>query len=647
MEWCDDNYTAFDFETSGKRPEYALQPWRIPSGDAWATSLVWVTRKQGVKKPAIFGGLNPTKAVMREMLVQALDEKRTLLGWNTVFDIAILIAYGLEDLVMKARWLDGMLIWRHLDVEPEYEVASHQKKSFGLKAAVAEFLPQHAGYEAEIDFHDPSPKAREALHFYNIQDNLFTWRITKHLWGHLTSEQQRCALIEAQSLPLIASANVRGMPVDTLAARELSAHLSNVAAEQLVKLAPHGVTEKVVRSPLQLSKLLFDQWGLPVLKENKSKTKRDANGQLAVSRSTDKEVLHELSFMDDRAKELKLYREALNNKAKFAEGLLASVAYNGDGRTYPLAIVFGTYSGRLTYSSNQRVRGVNPKNGRERWETRQTGFPLHQMKKGLKFRSTSVSPPGYTLMEFDASGQEFRWMAIASGDPVMLNLCAPGEDPHAYMGSRISHQDYDLLRQLLKAGDNPSKEIRQLGKIGNLSLQYRTSAKKLRTVARVQYGMDMQLSEAQHIHAVYPQSYQRVPEYWKQQIYDTKLKGYVETFAGRRVSVVGNWDGPFGWSMGSTSINYRIQGTGADQKYLALAVLKSYLVEIGAYFAWDLHDGIYLYVPNAMVERAAVEIKRRLDNLPYQRAWGFTPPIELPWDCKVGASWGHLKEFKV
>lgn len=98
--------------------------------------------------------------------------------------------------------------------------------------------------------------------------------------------------------------------------------------------------------------------------------------------------------------------------------------------------------------------------------------------------------------------------------------------------------------------------------------------------------------------------------------------------------------------MGSTAINYRIQGTGADQKYLALMVLKPILVEIGAYFAWDLHDGIYLYVPDDRLESAAVRIRMVLDNLPYQRAWGFTPPVPMPWDCKLGPSWGALKEWK-
>jgi DNA polymerase I-like protein with 3'-5' exonuclease and polymerase domains len=194
-------------------------------------------------------------------------------------------------------------------------------------------------------------------------------------------------------------------------------------------------------------------------------------------------------------------------------------------------------------------------------------------------------------------------------------------------------------------GDKEAKALRQLGKVANLSLQYRTSANKLRVVARVKHLIDMSPTQAYHIHRAYQQAYPGVPAYWSYQISLVRSVGYAETFAGRRVKVVGGWEGSMAWSMGSTAINYRIQGTGADQKYLALAVLKPYLVSIGAMFAWDLHDGIYFYVPDDRVREAVPKIRSMLDNLPYEKAWGLKPPIPLPWDCKVGHSWGELKEW--
>lgn len=183
------------------------------------------------------------------------------------------------------------------------------------------------------------------------------------------------------------------------------------------------------------------------------------------------------------------------------------------------------------------------------------------------------------------------------------------------------------------------------GRIVHNSLQYRTSARKLRVKARVDYEIPMELPEAQRIHKTYQRTYPGVPVYWDKQIAIVKSCGFVETFGGTRVQVRGDWNGKWGWSMGSTAINTRIQGTGADQKYLALAVLQPYLAEIGARFYFELHDGLFFLIPNDILASAVDKIKHMLDNLPYQQAWGFTPPIPLPWDCKFGKRWGYLKEW--
>ena len=295
-------------------------------------------------------------------------------------------------------------------------------------------------------------------------------------------------------------------------------------------------------------------------------------------------------------------------------------------------------------------RKTEPKTPKPPAEPRefQIGFALHQMKSGPEFREIVVSPPGMTIVEFDAAGQEFRWMAIASGDQTMLHVCRPGEDAHSFMASRMSPGwDYrDLIAVNANKDDPRYKEaylVRKGGKVGNLSLQYRTSPQTYYIRARVDYGMPITMAEAENGHFVYHKTYSGVRGYWKTQIAATKQLGYVETFAGRRVQVQGDWS-RYGWQMGSTAINYRIQGTGADQKYLALSVLSPYVTDIGAYFMFDLHDGLYFVVPDAKAMEFCARGKALLDNLPYREAWGFTPPIPMPWDCKAGKSWGSLKE---
>jgi len=631
--WNDSNYFAFDFETSGILSEYALQPWRVVQGKMWATSLayLWYENGKAVQGGQSFNGQSPWPAI-KAMLDHAIEHKLTGVGWNTAFDVSILIAYGFREEVMRLNWLDGMLLWKHLTVTPEYDTERTKRRSYGLKQAVRELLPMYAGYEEDVDFHATDPDSLKKLHTYNQRDTLLTYILTRMFYNDLSEEPQRlqAALVEAKCIPLIADANLRGIRVDTDALQRLDTALVNEADAALTELAPHGVTEEVVRSPTKLAALLFEQWGLEPIKQNVGKK----SGK--VSLSTDKEVLHELALFDSRAKTLRQYREALGNKTKFADAPAVSVEYNGDGCTHPLAMPFATYTGRMTYSSKQ---------GRNKDE-RPIGFALHQEKREARFRDILVPPEGHVLMEFDAAGQEYRWMAIASGDEAMLAMCLPGEDPHGYMGSEIAHKDYRTMLAELAAGNKDAKEQRQLGKVANLSCGYRTSAKKLLSVARVQYNLPMHLPEATHIHTTYRRTYPGVPRYWDRQIQKVRRLGYAETFAGRRVQVVGDWGGKDGWSLESTSINYPIQGTGADQKYLALAVLKPYMVREGIQFAWELHDGLYFYVPLAKADRAQTEIKTLLDNLPYKKAWDFVPPIPLPWDCKLGTSWGQLKEVK-
>ena len=631
-------YMAFDFETSGTLPEYALQPWRIQTGHTWATSLATVRRApDGTAQ--VGGGLcvgptgQPAPVLIRAMLDEAIRDNLTLIAWTAPFDISVMLAYGFDELVFKCKFLDAMLLWKHLTVTPEYDLDRSKKKSYSLKPAVAEYIPQWAGYEEDVDFHATDPESLAKLHTYNIQDTAATLHLARKFYLALEADPQRlnAALIEAKCLPLVAWANLHGIPLSASALSELNTALVDEAATALAVLAPHGVTKAIVRSPKQLSDLMFRQWGLPVIKQNTSKKTGNTTD------STDKEALHELAFIDPRAKYLRDYREALGNRTKFVKAPLTSIEYNGDGRSHPLAQVFGTYSGRMVYGSKQ---GKNK-------AARQIGFALHQEKNEGRFRDIAVPSEGYTLVEFDAAGQEYRWMAVASGDDAMQQLCMAGEDPHSYMGAQIAREQYDDLKAAIKRGDSEAKPKRQLGKVCNLSIFYRTSAAKLRVVARVQYSLPMELPEATHIRTTGLRTYPGVPRYWDAQISKVRRLGYAETFAGRRVQVQGQWAGTTKWSLESTAINYPIQGTGADQKYLALAVLRPYIVRHNIHFAWELHDGLYFYVPDKIVQQAIADMKYLLDNLPYAKAWGFQPPVPMPWDCKVGPSWGQLKEVKV
>ena len=623
-------FISFDVETSGELPEYALQPARAKDGKSWITTFAYCYTDDG-KKIVSAGKIRPNKVDLEAMLDFAIATNRKIVGWNVGFDIAWLMAYDLLEKAQQVKWFDAMLFWRHLEIRPGYlnaEGEYAEKQSFRLKEdGMPRFFPEYAGYEENVDYHATDDESMQNLFVYNKRDINFTLRIAETVFNQLSAEQQQAAIIEAECLPMVAYASyLQGLTVGRKAVEKLDSDLKETAERALERLEALGATAKVLASPKQLANLLFDEWGMTPLKMSKK----------TGNPSTDKESLYEIAFDDPRAKIVRDYREAVGNRKKFATTVMDSMDYWGEDITRPSAIVFGTYSGRMTYSSAQ---------GRNK-NKRQTGFAIHQMKRGKEFRGIISAPEGYVIGEFDAAGQEFRLMACASEDETMLALCQPGEDPHGFMGARINRVDYHELIKNVAAGDKTAKGYRQLGKVANLSLQYRTSAPKLRSVARVQYQLPMQLPEAKMIRETYVSTYVGVPRYWKKQIALGKQLGYVETFAGRRVQLGHRWTTENSWSLESTTINYRIQGSGADQKYLAIAALKPFLQANGCYFYFELHDGLYILMPEGREMDLSRQILGILNGLDYQKAWGWTPLCPLTWDCKLGKDWGSLKETK-
>lgn len=235
-------------------------------------------------------------------------------------------------------------------------------------------------------------------------------------------------------------------------------------------------------------------------------------------------------------------------------------------------------------------------------------------------------------------------MAVAADDPTMLGLCAPGEDAHSYMGSQIAQRDYKELQCLAAEEEKQAKNDRYLGKFANLSAQYRIGSASATSKARVQYGLNVEEPFIRQILNIYRRTYPGVPMYWDRQIRLAQENLFVETMAGRRVYLY-NWTRANRWEKESTAINFPIQGSGADQKYLALAVARNELPQFGGHVYFELHDGLFFIIPKDKSRKATAYLRDKLSNLPYKAAWGVDLPVAFPVDAKIGPSWGDLKPF--
>jgi hypothetical protein len=118
-------FISVDVETSGTLPEYALQPWRVQQKEC--DMLFSYCRPSG-NKQMTHGVIGPQIDKLRKLLRRCIKDGYRIGGWNISFDAAWLIAYGLEEEVFKAKWIDGLRLWRHYSLEPEYGLDRSKKK---------------------------------------------------------------------------------------------------------------------------------------------------------------------------------------------------------------------------------------------------------------------------------------------------------------------------------------------------------------------------------------------------------------------------------------------------------------------------------------------------------------------------------------
>jgi DNA polymerase-1 len=277
-----------------------------------------------------------------------------------------------------------------------------------------------------------------------------------------------------------------------------------------------------------------------------------------------------------------------------------------------------------------------------------TGVALHQWQRDKVIRSLICPPPGYVLVEFDASGQEDRLMATFSQDPMLCKIFREGMDVHTYTAANITGRPYDELMQMKAnkddwlVGDNG---MRQAGKVTNHSNKYRIGANKMRITAKVDYGMDIDAKTAGKWQSGFHRGFPGVKRYWNSAIHQAKMFGYAATLGHRTFKIPERMfnDKERRWAVESDSINFPIQGSGADMKELAIATLHKKFPDL--LFAFDLHDGLFYYVKKGTPVSRLYEAREALDNLDYEAAWGWKPPVPMTWDGEYGPDWGHMKEL--
>lgn len=304
------------------------------------------------------------------------------------------------------------------------------------------------------------------------------------------------------------------------------------------------------RSPKQMA-LRFEQAGILLPPDKKGLPSLDQNL---------------LSFLKSEYELVAMYLEwkAAVTRVSHIEKLLDSVG--PDGRIHANYRQMGTETGRLSCS----------------------GPNLQQVPREAEFRSLFRAREGYKLVVADFSQVELRVAAELSGEEKMLDAYRAGRDLHTETASLVTGKDADLI----------TKSERTSAKLCNFGLLYGAGAATLRKQAVAQYGIDMELEEAQELVNGFRSAYPRLHE-WQQEEGTKTTKG-VFTKYGRSRMLVGFND------KYTTRINTQVQGTAGDIAKLAIVNLSNELRHVPvdeAFIIAMVHDEIVLEVKEGYVEK--------------------------------------------
>lgn len=612
---------ALDLETgsiSGSLEDgYALEPWRVRQGKAFIKSI------------DVYGD-KITRQVLRpnrDQLIEVLEQLRgeEVYCHFALFDVAWLIASiepnklaRLHDAIKGVRWRDTALLvkWCINGRKAEFF-------SYSLLNCINTFKAK-MGYEGAEDF----IRMKQAADFEGQNssywdergsaDTLWTYRLAKFMMTQLPPQCVRGYTIEARAIAQIANSWLIGIRVDEAALKRAEVATEAAIVEGCNLL---GMSETQLSSPAQLGHIVFGQWGFePLARTPTGKPKADADTWIMLAHQTG----------DPRMKQILKVRQAITIKSKYISTAYEALSRTGDGYFYGKPQMFGTDSGRLTMTSSTK-QGMK------------VSIAQHQIPRKDKMIREYLCPPvGCSLFETDAMAQESRIMGIWSADEEIIRIFKNGVNFHSNMAAHIYGMAYEVFQEAYESGDPKFNEWRQMGKLTNLSCNFRIGGKNLAKKALTEYDTYMSEIEGRKLVSTFKRLYPGVPGYWANIIDFAKQHGYSYTLAQRRykapIEMLMSSDA---WKVEGTLISHPIQGTGGEMFYAALSQVPDARIQT------TMHDGVFWVLDEGpQGKEEADHILNEMNKTPYQALWNMEQPlpIELLYEpSKIGTSYRDVK----
>lgn len=348
-----------------------------------------------------------------------------------------------------------------------------------------------------------------------------------------------------------------------------------------------------VASPLQLSKVLFEDLSLPTKGIKKSK-----NGFSTGQKELDK--LREYSPIIDKIEQ---FREFSKLKSTYVDALPKLA--DEKNRIHSNFAQDVTTTGRLS-SSNPNLQNI----------------PIRS-ELGRRIREGFVAKKGNLLVSADYSQFELRLAAVLANDKPLIETFEKDLDIHAKTASEVFGVPIDEV----------SKEQRRVAKIINFSVLYGVGAHNLSGTIGVGFY------EAKKYIEEYFNAHKPIQELMDDTLKKAQDEGFVETFFGRRRPMPDIKSSNFmiREMAKRAAQNMPIQGTEADLMKRAMLAVDEKIVKAGlGEQILQIHDSILVEVPAENAENVAEILKQQMENVAPELN------VKLKVEVSIGKDWLNM-----
>ena len=384
-----------------------------------------------------------------------------------------------------------------------------------------------------------------------------------------------------------------GVKLDTAKLAAISEQLAGQADTLQAEIWELAGREFTIGSPQQLGEVLFEDLGL-------SRKRRGKTGF-----STDARVLSQIRDEHEIVPKIERWREVTKLTNTYLDSLPELIDPE-DGRIHTTFSQVRAATGRLS-STNPNLQNI----------------PVRS-DLGRPIRGCFVAEEGRELVSCDYNQVELRVLAHVSGDEVLREIFASGEDVHSATAAGIIGADPDAI--------TPGE--RSKAKMVNYGIAYGLSA----------YGLADRLSIPQEEAATYIDRYFErfagVKRFIDETIEAAREEGSVRTLMGRRRLIPElrsrNWQTR---TLGERlAVNTVIQGTAAD--VIKLAMIKAARALDGegleSRLILQIHDELLFEGPASETDAVSVLARREMVE-----AFPLDPPLAV--DIGVGPDWLSAK----